>query len=495
MGIAALDPSYTSNTPQPAAGWWEGFEPDEQSRKNNQTRTPFVLLLLILSGLCLGATAHAESLDTYAHRAQIKAEGAGPYFHFPLTLEVYQSSLSPGLRDLRVFNAAGELVPHALTLKTDIPQPKVVQTKLKGFPLYSDETTENGGFRIRREKNGALVSVEPAKATVTRKLTGVILDASRIDAPLVALDISLDDYRQPFQHFRIEASDDLKQWQGVQDSATIAVLEQEGSRIEQRQVELPSIRAKYLRLTWLDPQEIPSLPVVTATSSSTPQQSQPEILWTEAIAPVRNTKGEYLYRLDGMLPVERIRFFLPQLNTLAPAQLLVRSSDKQPWRRVSSTVLYRLAAQGGESLSPDIDLGGETITELQLKLDTRAGGVGDKPLQLKVAINPQQLVFLARGDSPFTLAWGLANDKTSALPLTTLVPAYRYQNGLPGNAASLGTDEKNPAPIRAKNDAATEPIDPALMHKWILWGVLIAGAVLLLLMAMKLMRSGGNANS
>jgi hypothetical protein len=78
--------------------------------------------------------------------------------------------------------------------------------------------------------------------------------------------------------------------------------------------------------------------------------------------------------------------------------------------------------------------------------------------------------------------------------LTTLVPAYRYQNGLPGYAGSLGADEKKPASIRAKNDAATEPIDPAIVRKWILWGVLVAGAVLLLLMAIKLMRSGGNTN-
>jgi len=66
---------------------------------------------------------------------------------------------------------------------------------------------------------------------------------------------------------------------------------------------------------------------------------------------------------------------------------------------------------------------------------------------------------------------------------------------LPGSQASLGADEKNPAPVRTQANAGNEPIDPALMHKWILWGVLVAGAVLLLLMAMKLMRTGGNTNS
>ena len=270
------------------------------------------LLFLMMVGVCLGNAVHAAALADYAHRAEIKSEGAGPFFHLPLSLAVYRNSLSPGLRDLRVFNAAGEMIPHALTLKTDIPQPKVAQTELRGFPLYSDQHAVSQGIQIRREKNGSLVAIEPTKPTVTRKLTGVILDASPMEAPLVALEIALDEYLQPFQRLRIEASDDLKNWNNVQDAASIAVLEQDGARIEQRRVEFPPLSAKYLRLTWLDPQEIPSLPKVTATSATTPQQSQPEIVWTEAISPVRNKNGELIYRLGGTLPVERIRFLLPQ---------------------------------------------------------------------------------------------------------------------------------------------------------------------------------------
>lgn len=451
------------------------------------------LLSSLLLGVCFTSAVHAGNINSFSHQARIKTEGTEPYFHFPLTLDVYQNSLSPDLRDLRVFNAAGELVPYALTVKTDIPQATVEQTELKGFPLYSDERSENKGIRIRREKNGELVSIDPAKPTITRKLTGVILDASRIKATLIAADISLNEYQQPFQHFRIEASDDLKDWNTVQNSATITVLEQEGARIEQRRVELPAIRAKYLRLTWLDPQYISSLPKVIVSSSTTLQYKQPELLWTETIIPVSNSKGEYIYHFGNTLPVERIRFILPQINTLAPAQILLRNNDKQHWRRVSSTVLYRLASNGGESVSPDIDLGEQAISELQLKLDTRAGGVGEQPLQAKIAVRPQELVFLARGDSPFTLAWGMKGADTNALPLTTLVPGYRYQNGLPGNAASLEINTKNAAINKSGSTELSSEADQAQKHKWVLWGVLIAGAALLLLMAVKLIRSDENA--
>lgn len=457
--------------------------------------THLKLLFLVMVGVWLGTAVHAVGLADYAHRAEIKSEGAGPFFHLPLTLAVYRNSLSPGLRDLRVFNAAGEMIPHALTLKTDIPQPKVTQTALRGFPLYSDQHAVSQGIQIRQEKNGSLVAIETTKPTVTRKLTGVILDASHMQAPLVALEIALDEYLQAFQRFRIEASDDLKNWNNVQDAASIAVLEQDGARIEQRRVEFPPLGAKYLRLTWLDPQEIPSLPKVTATSATMPQQSQPEMFWTEAISPVRNKNGELIYRLGGTLPVERIRFLLPQINTLSPAQILVRSNDKQLWRRLSDTVLYRLATKGEDFLSPDIELSGESIAELQIKLDARAGGVGATPLQVKIAIAPQQLVFLARGDGPFTLAWGLAGANASALPLTTLVPAYRYQDGLPGDRASIGIDTNSPASGDVDRKATDEKMDSAELNKWVLWGVLVGGAALLLWMAWKLIRSGENTNT
>jgi hypothetical protein len=447
------------------------------------------LLLPVLCGYCLVSHVHAETFTSFSHHATIKAEGEDPFFHFPLTMEVYLHSLSSGLRDLRVFNAAGELVPYALTVKTDIPQTKVEQIKLKGFPLYNDDISDNLGIQLRREKDGSLISIVPVKPTVTRKLSGVILDASHIKSPLVALDISLSEYSQPFQHFSIEASDDLKNWRNVLNAATIAVLEQDGARIEQRQVELPSIQAKYLRLMWLDPQYISSLPKFMVTTSSMTQKNQPDILWTESISPISSAKGNYIFHIGGSVPAERIRFILTQINTLAPAQILVRNNEKQPWRKISDTVLYRLASKGGESISPDMDLGGEMITELQIKLDARGGGIGEKPLQLKIAVRPQQLVFLARGDRPFTLAWGQKAANTIALPLTTLVPGYRYQNGLPGTAASLEINVINPKIDRVSDTITTMTDAPELKRKWLLWSVLLAGAGLLLLMAFKLMRT------
>lgn len=99
---------------------------------------------------------------------------------------------------------------------------------------------------------------------------------------------------------------------------------------------------------------------------------------------------------------------------------------------------------------------------------------------------PQQLIFLARGNPPFTLAWGMRGATESALPLSTLVPAYRYQDGLPGDRAQFGLEKNNPTVTPA---AANTQTDSATKNRWMLWSVLVVGALLLLLMAWKLIRS------
>ena len=246
-------------------------------------RPPIIFLAL---ALCLPTAAHLETLADYAYQSRIRTHADGPFFHFPLTLEVYRGTTSPDLRDLRVFNAAGETLPYALTMKLDLPQAHTEETNLRIFPLYREELDRPDGLLIRRQQDGSLVSIESTKPKSTRNASGAILDASRIDLPIVALEIALEHYERAFQRFRIEASDDLINWQTVLESASIAMLDQDGVKLEQRRIDLPGSRAKYLRLTWPHPEDAPRLAKVTAISSSTPPSLPAQLLWTEQITPL-----------------------------------------------------------------------------------------------------------------------------------------------------------------------------------------------------------------
>src|SRR6185503_9163345 len=83
--------------------------------------------------------------------------------------------------------------------------------------------------------------------------------------------------------------------------------------------------------------------------------------------------GEYRFDLGGRFPVDRVRFELPQPNTIAQVELLSRERTDQPWRPVTRGVIYRLRQGGGEIASPEIAIGTNADREWLLRVDQRGG--------------------------------------------------------------------------------------------------------------------------
>jgi hypothetical protein len=109
---------------------------------------------------------------------------------------------------------------------------------------------------------------------------------------------------------------------------------------------------------------------------------------------------------------------------------------------------------------------------------------------------PVQLVFVASGSGPFTLAAGLAGSDgalNAYLPLPSLVPGYqpRQEDSLPlarlaADAAPESVQASPPAPTTVQAGAASEGTPTRTL---VLWGVLLAGVLLLGGMAWALVRN------
>ena len=68
-------------------------------------------------------------------------------------------------------------------------------------------------LRVQRSTDGTLIELsgdEPSPAQ--RQLRGWLLDASAVEQPLARLRLDWSSEQEGFQHFRIEASDDLRTW-------------------------------------------------------------------------------------------------------------------------------------------------------------------------------------------------------------------------------------------------------------------------------------------
>ena len=420
-------------------------------------------------------------------QAPLTLSGEGPWYRLELPMALHLTAQFADLRDARVFNAEGQAQAYALTLGRASQRDNIQQTAVKWFPLRGpkDAPLDASGIRVQRSSSGTLVEVTaPAGAApVEEQLRGWLLDASGIDAPLEKLQLNWSGAAEGFQRFSIEASDDLQHWQSWGEGQ-IARLSFADEQLEQRNISLPGERARYLRLLWLAPQQAPALTAAELFSSASDTLPAP-MAWSAAMAPSSVKAGEYTWDLPLALPLERIKIALPQANTLAPVQLYGRRDGKVQWQLLSRSLLYRLPQGGKESLQEQIELYGAPVQQLKLLVDQRGGGLGTEAPQLQVGLRATELVFLARGTPPYTLALNNTAAKAVNLPLSTLIPGYEPARLSTLGVATVATAVSTPLEAVAGPAAASGPDWKRLG----LWAVLLLGVGLLVLMALSLLRA------
>jgi Protein of unknown function (DUF3999) len=327
-----------------------------------------------------------------------------------------------------------------------------------------------------------LVQVQPPSQLEAGEevLRGWLLDASGIKAPLQQLVLDWTSERDGFQRFSIEASDDLQHWRAWGEGQ-VARLSFADERVEQHEVSLPGQSARYLRLLWKG-QAAPTLTSAQLESVSAHSLPLP-LVWSQPLSGSRLKAGEYSWQLPSALNVERLRIDLSQPNSLAPVTLSGRRESNQAWQPLSSGLLYRLTQNGQDVLQNELQLSGQAVAQLKLEVDERGGGLGVEAPTLSFAVRATQLVFLARGEPPFTLALGNSSVKGANLPLSTLIPDYSVER-----LAALGRANVAGEAVVTSPAVAT-PVDAGPNWKKLgLWAVLLLGVAALGAMAYSLLR-------
>jgi hypothetical protein len=433
-------------------------------------------------------TMSAHALDKpadFASQVPLTLSGNGPWYRLELPLAVQLGASQTGLGDVRVFNAEGQAQAYSLT-HSDV-QHREDQTPIpvKWFALYdtADASDAAPKIRVERTASGTLVEVQPQGEIEAGEevLRGWLLDTSEIKAPLEQLILDWNTEREGFQRFSIEASNDLQHWQSWGEGQ-VARLSFADEVIEQREVTLPGQPARYLRLLWNTPNAAPTLTSAQLISAS-PDHLPLPLVWSQPLAGGTVKPGEYSWQLPTDLAVERIKVDISQANSLAPVTLSGRLDTNAPWQIMGGGLLYRLTQNGQDVLLDELQLAGRTVRQLKLDVDERGGGLGTTAPQLRFAVRATQLVFLAKGAGPYTLAIGNTAAKAADLPLSTLIPDYQ-----PQVLASLGIAQLAASPVVI----ASPPTPAAKGTDWkraSLWAVLLLGVVFLGWMALSLLRT------
>lgn len=451
--------------------------------------------LLACFGLCgsLHIAAAATPADyAYTFPVATGAAATSSAWRVELTPEVYAWVQDDALRDIEIFNAAGQPVPLArltaaattTTQELEFPvpvlalPPATAAAPAGDLRLVIDRDAEG---RLRRIDAGEQTAAAPAHAR------DWLLDTSGIEPAIERIQL---DWTTPASgivaRFSIEAGDDLQSWRNV-GNATVLALEQDGARLERRELALGRVRTKYLRLHRLDDgAELGGLRARARTlerSSATPARA-----WvradTTAAGHAQGGTARFDYRLPAALPIDRARIELAGDNTLAPLVLSARisGSARADWHELARVTAFRLHQDEDTLQNDTLDLrSAGRVRELRVEASTPLAAAP----QLTLGYAPDVFVFLAEGSGPYTLAAGSLRARHAEYPVDAALASLRAKFGRDWQPppATLG------AAVRSGGATALRaPAPPLPWRSWILWAVLVAGAALVGAFAISLLR-------
>lgn len=438
----------------------------------------------LLAALPLLATAGARGDYARQWPLVLPDSDAGAY-RVMLGREVYRSATQPRLDDVEVFDAGGDPVPAAL-FQPDAPLADAPALQdLPWFPLPPGAAARGGDITLisERDADGAIRRVEAHVDATTAKsparANAWLVDASRMRVPLMALQLAWQTQSGPLDvDVRVEGSDDLREWRTLQPHAQLLDLARDGRRLRQARIPLEG-SARYLRLVVLRPDaELPLSAVRAETArAAVARDWRWETLHGRAVAEAG--ASHYDFALEGRFPVARADIAIDG-NAAGEWTLASRDDPDAPWTvRAGPWVAFALGGAAGSERSPPQDLAG-IVRDRYWRLTPRSSAAGVPTLRL--GYRPEVLVFLARGNAPFALAAGSARARRADAPLQPMLDALRTQRGAEWRpaAVTLGAVES------LAGDRALAPKRD--WRTWMLWGVLVLGAVLVAGFAFRLLR-------
>ncbi|KPJ96140.1 MAG: hypothetical protein AMS18_01455 [Gemmatimonas sp. SG8_17] len=417
-----------------------------------------------------------------------------------IPVEVYRGALRKSLADVRVFDPDGNEVPHAIrTLAAPAARPPT-SWPLPIFPLKEsagagDEPTGDLAIYIERNARGEVIDIRSDAPTVPdddaegdtepmRRTVSYILDARAVEDPITRLTVTMDAAHDYVLPVRAESSDNLEQWRAVPTKAPLVRLDFEGNRIEHDQLDLAPVKAEYLRLTWPGHDLPGSMTAVVAETQ--PRQERPQRISLSLLGEsVRGEPGVYRFDAGGFVPADSVHLVLPETNTLVKAELASSDEEDGPWDRVLHGLIYRIVEDGQEIQQPAYTLPRRLPRFWRLEITA-----GQKELRagapvLTLSFYPDQLMFVSRDSADHQLAYGNYKASDPDFDTSDLIELARRDSDepLPPATAKLG-------PQRSVAGAAAleEPPPPPPLRTYALWAILIVGALLLAVFAIRLLR-------
>jgi hypothetical protein len=448
-------------------------------------------------------TPDAGNARSYAVRIPVTPVPDAPLQRLLLPAEALVRLQSAGYADLRLFNAAGQPVPMALASVPTQTSTQEHSVKLPAYPILGAEAAATAGLeglslRIEERQGRRVVQLNTTGTTGTtsasaapQKVLGALLDARKLKEPVAAMTLDADlPVGQPVS-FNVQASKDLKSWRPLADTvlyradASASAASLGDTRLD---LAMADLKDHYLRITW----GAAAVTVRGATLLSSQSTAVRQRVSASMAAPALANAHELGFALPFSTPVAALKITPQGSNVLVPIRVLGRNDRQQPWALLATSVVYRLGAAGKEQTSGPVDLQGVSVREMKIEADAKTPGFAAAP-DIVLQFEPAQLVFLASGSGPFTLAAGLAGPSGAAgafLPMASLIPGYKasQENTLPQAQLDVARMDITGGAVPGPLVAAQAGSDGVPTRSLVLWGILLLGVLALAGMAWVLLK-------
>ncbi len=277
-------------------------------------------------------------------------------------------------------------------------------------------------------------------------------------------------------------SDDLKRWYGLREDMPLLDVASGQDRLKLDRIDTDIVLSpdtnRYLLVVLNAQSQGVTLTGVNAISA--PARAAPDAIDLEGVGEQLST-SEAQWRWARPQPLSAVSISLNGDGVL-PVEIAWRSSDKDTWHPLKKEVLYRLEGK----TSPPVSLNGGLVQAV--KIATLNARLPEYLPSVTGHLDRYDLVFNAQGKAPYVLAWGNGAAKPASVEPDMLIPAdlrktYEMAN-LPQadilDDVALGGEGRLTATSASERESR--------MNALLVWGVLIAGVILLAGMAWRIWR-------
>lgn len=447
-------------------------------------------VVTIVAWLPAALLAAQPRMDDYAKGIAVSAPTTSPLIETTLPDAVYQTVTRADLGDLRVFNAEGSPVPHALCAAPEAATPVITKQSFPVFDLREARRAQAGNSRVEIETPaGTRLHVQEAGELVATNGRTHIIDVRQAQEPLRAIQF---DWESPDgaseARVRIESSDDLDRWEIVVAASTLLVVSKGEQQLKRERVELPLRRYEYLRVERTDGGPPLSINEVTAERVAAAQDIEP--LWFMPSSAASSDPEVLMFDTARIARVRYARLRLAQENSSLRVSLQSRPNDKSSWLDRWGGETYLVVSETERRESPAARF--DPTTDRYWRVQLPQGAAAERVAGLELGYRPARVRFLTQGAGPYTIAFG---SRRLEVPPATACDGLLADVSAKERARLISEGYAGELRVLG-GDAAFKPLPKQTpLRLVVLWSVLIVGVGLLIAMALCLLKRLRGANS